>query len=1191
MKETCGIRMHLVLFGLLLIASAMATARAASGEELLEHSMTVDISEPCVIGTDSRITCWPGLNPFAGSPDARYRSIAKGEGFGFVCAVRSDGEAVCPALPGAINPPPTPPPGPWRMLALEGGEVCGIRENGSLECWGDAPALAAAAPMDGPFLSVAIDWNVGCALRVDGTLACWTTADNDEHLLDPAPIGRFLKVEISSVHACGLRSDGRILCWGADVEGGNQVPEDGDFIDLSVGAYHACGLRLQGTVVCWGGIRAGGPSIRVPSPAGLFTQLASGYQRACGRKADGSIHCWGEDAATHDWMSPGGPPGTQLVMGGDETCMLDADGAVRCLDPASPLAPPAGRYHAMSLGQRSGCGIDAFNRVRCWGEPLPPAPTIPMHSVAVGKSHACALVEDGRILCWGDNAVGQTGVPEGTYRAVAVANDYSCALSQSGTVHCWGNGPTVEGVPVGGDFTRLYAGDRIACAAREYEPPQCWGEVVDPLWYGWAFGDSQTAIGSNFSCILQSHDVYCTGSAPGIPFQPSGSFTAIAASGGTLCMLDLENTVQCVGERPATRAFSRARMGPGLIAAGSRHACGADSTGIVDCWGDDSHDQRDTPPIAATRLASRGNHACATDGNNTLHCWGDGQREGNTPPPGLSARSLALGDFGGCAIGARSTVTCWGWNSNGQATPPTGQFRDIAMGLNHTCGVRDDGTLACWGYEADGQIDAPLGTYRMVDVGERHSCAIADNGRIRCWGLGSEGQTTPPADDGRYRALSSGPFHNCAILVDGRLACWGRNDHGQSTPPSGRFLSVSAGGAHTCAVRDDGTRACWGDNVIGQAPSLVLGPEALPNASGIYGTFYQTRLTVEGTGGYLPRSPVFRVIGGDLPSSEALSEDGLLQLYIDRPSAVYHFTVEVRDTNGFAATRDYALQVGPTADITAPTIGFSISGPMGDNGWYVGDVHVAWSVEDQESGIVDIIGCGDYIENRDFAFSWLSCSARNRAGLQRNELRSFKHDGTPPVIRVWYNPQPAPNENGWFNTSVHLYYDCWDVTSGTTDPCPPDADFLTDGVHVPPWHTVRDKAGNVASTPQTPIRIDTTPPLLDAVMPPSELPIGATHDYHASATDALSGVASVSCTPVDTSPYDGGPGGPERQARCTAIDRAGNAAVISSTYTVVAPAPVVGVNARARRVQADSPRGKGVRLLRRGSGTQHKRAR
>ena len=1123
---------------------------------------------PCIVGVQGEVHC-PGndLGTEGPWPGQSFVSVATGD-WGD-CGLHADGEAVCRS---GLYQPGTWPSGRWRQLAVGTWGGCGTRPDGSLGCWGALSGLAQTLPTDGPFLSVSIGDHDACALRTDGTLACWNERLSGDPDFGAPPAGRFLRVDVGPNRICALRSGGSLACWGPDGGDADVVPVGSDFVDVSVGAFHVCALRIDGEVVCGGTTRRYGTPVAMPSPPGRFTLITSRGDRACGRRADGSFTCWGDgipEQALQAYRHVDGTPLSRMSAGGGEVCVLDPDAHAHCVGTRPALAAPPGRYLELALAADRACGIDLQQRAQCWGASLGPVPPAPMASIAVAGQHACAVGVDERLVCWGSDGIGQGAVPEGAHRRVVTATDYACALSTAGTVACWGTNPLVSGIPVGNGFTRLYAGDRMACAARDGQALQCWGDVRSWMRLDMIAEFDDVAIGDRFLCWLVPGDVVCKGDpAAGVPLLPSGIFTAASAFADTLCAVDDTARVACVGAQPLQAQVATRRAGLERLAAGTSHTCGLDDAGTLRCWGRDNLGQ--TSPVADEALAidANGDHACAITATGTLRCWGDGQRDANLPPPGLQVRDVDVGQFGGCGIVATGDVRCWGWNANGQASPPAGAFRRVATGLNHGCGVRDDSTLACWGYAADGQTVAPAGTYLTVDVGERHSCAIAGDGRLRCWGLDSEGQSTPPADDARYVALAVGPFHACAIRGDGTLACWGRNDHGQATPPVGRFVTVAAGGAHTCAVRDDGTRACWGDNGAGQAPSLSFTPATLPPAAGGYGNPYEAQFTVAGSGGYVPRNPRFRMVDAGQLDPAVLSEDGHLFLYTYDDHALYRFTVEVRDANGFVARREYALQVGPSADTTPPEIDVSISGPMGDNGWYIGDVGIAWQVDDRESGIVDAVGCGPLTITSDVV-AFVSCTAVNRAGVSRSESHYIRRDATPPQIFVWYWPESAPNANGWYRTPEHARFACDDLTSGTLDPCPPDADFLTEGVHIPPLRTVRDRAGNIATTSQAPIRIDWTAPLLDAVMPPSQLPAGTVHDYHATASDALSGVDSLVCTPVDSTPYQGQPGGPERIAQCTATDRAGNATVIRSTYTVVAPiAPAKARMLRGSRLPA-----------------------
>ena len=866
---------------------------------------------PCLVGLQGDVHC-PGndLGTDGPWPGQSFVSVATGD-WGD-CGLRADGEAVCRS---GLYQPGTWPSGRWRQLAIGTWDGCGVRPDGSLGCWGSSSGLVQALPTNGPFLSVSIGDHDACALRTDGTLACWNERLSGDPDFGAPPAGRFLRVDVGPNRICALRGNGSLACWGPAGGDANDVPAGSDFVDVSVGDFHVCGLRIDGEVVCGGTTRRYGTPVPMPSPAGRFALITSRGDRACGRRADGSVTCWGDgipEEALQAYRHVDGTPLPRMSAGGGEVCVLDPDAHPHCVGTRPALAAPPGRYLELALAADRACGIDLQHRAQCWGASSGPVPPVAMASIAVAGQHACAVGVDERIVCWGSDGIGQGAVPEGAHRRVVTAADYACALSAAGTVACWGN-PLLSGIPVGNGFTRLYAGDRIACAARDGQALQCWGDVRS-----WMRVDTITAfedvvIGDRFLCWVVVGDVVCKGDpAVGVPLLPNGIFTAAAASADTLCAVDDTARVVCVGGQPLQAQVATRRVGLERLAAGTSHTCDLDDAGTVRCRGRDDLGQASPVADEALAIDANGDHACAIAATGTLRCWGDGQRDANLPPPDLRARAMDVGQFSGCGIAAGGDAVCWGWNANGQASPPAGAFRRVATGLNHGCGVRDDGTLACWGYAADGQTAAPAGTYLTVDVGERHSCAIAGDGRLRCWGLDSEGQSTPPADDARYVALAVGTFHACAIRDDGALACWGRNDHGQATPPAGRFVSVAAGGAHTCAVRERGGRVCWGDDARGQAPALSLAPATLPPAAGRYAVDYTAQLAAAGNGGYLPKAPVvFRIVGGNLPAT-ALAQDGRLQFAIASSDAVYAFTVEARDADGFTVTRDYVLQAGAT---------------------------------------------------------------------------------------------------------------------------------------------------------------------------------------------------------------------------------------------------------------------------------------
>ena len=1096
-------------------------------------SIAVGVNHSCAIDTTGQLKCWGDTGHNLHRPPAgRYVSIASGDEFS--CALRSDGEAVCWGDPagGAT----TPPPGPWRSLAAGSAEACGLRPDGGLQCWGTGRnGVGATAPTGGRFIAVSMSSMGGCVIRTDGTLQCWGHPGAGGTDWSAVPPGHFTSVSVKNEHACALRSDGRVLCWGSNYYGQNDAPTDDGFIAVSAGFHFGCALREDGSAVCWGYLYDGA----LNAPPGRFTQITAGAAHACATRLDGTAQCWGWDY-WDEFLYENGPALTGLTVGGGEACALDADGEAHCAGRVASMQPPTGRYSHLSLGAASGCGIKRDGRTICWGDALGETPTLIMSELSVGEAHACGMQTDGVVVCWGDNSFGQADAPSGHYVTVVAGDRYSCAITIAGTVECWGQDPLVSGIPVGGGFHRLVASKDVVCANRGFGPAECWGDGGDWLDRVKQMPYPVAGLGDYFACWDANGDMYCYGDdsldVPG--FSDSG-FISIAAAGNRACAIDHSNRLDCRGEEPFERWFNTIRIGTGSVAVGTAHSCSTDGSGLIDCWGDNTLRQRDVPQSRVAALTASADQTCAVAGDNTLQCWGDVGRGASLPLPATAVRDVDVGQYNGCAVRTDGDAACWGWNVNGQSSPPGGAFLRIATDLNHSCGIRENSTLTCWGYGADGQTAAPAGEFIAVDVGERHSCAIDVHGLLHCWGMDGEGQATPPPGTA-YRALSTGSFHNCAIRSEGTLDCWGRNDKRQSAPPQGHFVSVSAGAIHSCAVRDSGTRVCWGDNSSGQSPTLAIGPDALPR--GERDQPYEARLVATGSVGYTPRAATFVVVLGALPSGIEMDANGLLH---GQPQAkgVSNVVVEARDLNGFSAQRAYRIQIGPSDDTTPPRIEAIVTGPLGDNGWYIGDVAIRWLYEDPESGIEEVSRCFPFVLTFDVKAFASECFVISRGGGAWIDYRILKRDTKPPQILVYLDPQ-VPNAEGWYNTPVTVRYPCSDATSGV-DACPKPGTLSTEGVQTFPTRSVRDRAGHIATTPITSVKIDMTRPQLSAIMPPAQLPIGATHDFQLSASDALSGIASQSCTPVYTVTVG------TQKAVCRAIDRAGNEAVLIAQYEVV----------------------------------------
>ena len=248
--------------------------------------------------------------------------------------------------------------------------------------------------------------------------------------------------------------------------------------------------------------------------------------------------------------------------------------------------------------------------------------------------------------------------------------------------------------------------------------------------------------------------------------------------------------------------------------------------------------------------------------------------------------------------------------------------------------------------------------------------------------------------------------------------------------------------------------------------------------------------------------------------------------------------------NSVAVTLSF---VAPS-DTTPPVITPSIVGTLGNNGWYVSDVTVSWTVADPESGIASSTGCGSTTINADTAGTTLTCSATNGAGLSNSASVTVKRDATAPTASA--SASPGPNANGWNNTDVTVSFSGADGLSGI-DFCDSAVVLSSEAAGQSASGTCTDMAGNV-SAPATAsgINIDKTAPSVSLVGGPADggsyyfgfVPAAPT----CGASDALSGLDGT----CSVSGYSTAVG--SHTVSASATDLAGNVASTSASYTVLA---------------------------------------
>ena len=232
------------------------------------------------------------------------------------------------------------------------------------------------------FTSVSAGYEHSCGLKTDGTINCW----GDGVSVDYAPPGgSFTSVSAGQIHTCGVRTDGRLLCWGPGRVGGD-APHAGQFTAVSAGEGYGCGIDIDGAVRCWG---ADGYGQATP-PDGDFTSVSAGEEHTCGVAAGGAVRCWGRNRDGQ--ATPPEDRFASVSAGREHTCGVTVDGAVLCWgeDRYGKVTPPGGKFASVSAGSQHTCGVTVDGAVLCWGSNSygKAAPNPICRAMASGDVHA-----------------------------------------------------------------------------------------------------------------------------------------------------------------------------------------------------------------------------------------------------------------------------------------------------------------------------------------------------------------------------------------------------------------------------------------------------------------------------------------------------------------------------------------------------------------------------------------------------------------------------------------------------------------------------------------------------------------------------------------------------------------------------------------------------------------------------------
>ncbi len=350
-------------------------------------------------------------------------------------------------------------------------------------------------------------------------------------------------------------------------------------------------------------------------------QIAAGMAHTCALLSNGAVRCWGHNGSGQlgyghkNQIGDDEPPRAagnvnvggsvkQIAAGGNHTCALLTNGAVRCWgsggahlgyghgnnigdDEAPAVAGDVnvgGSVKQLALGVRHTCALLTTGAVRCWGASpqgelgygntnavLAPASAGELslggavQQIAAGFEHSCAVLTNGGVRCWGYNSRGILGLghtanvgdnepPAQLYLAqvkqLAAGQSHTCALFTTGAVRCWGAGATGR---LGYGNTDNVGDNELPAADVDV------GAAVQEI-----------ATGYLSTCaLLGSGDVRCWGMGSYLGYGNSNS----------------------IGDNEAPARAGVANVGGTVqqLAMGESHTCAILSRGTVRCWGGHFH--------------------------------------------------------------------------------------------------------------------------------------------------------------------------------------------------------------------------------------------------------------------------------------------------------------------------------------------------------------------------------------------------------------------------------------------------------------------------------------------------------------------------------------------------------------------------------------------------------------------------
>jgi hypothetical protein len=208
------------------------------------QALTTGPEHACALTDQQKVKCWGNYQEkIAWNPPGEFSSIDAG--YRHTCGIRPDGSVFCWGDNGEGQ---SFSPSTVATDIRVGPATCVTLKQGRVRCFGALENESGQPPSDSGYQYAVSGIPYRCGLRTDGSVECWGDQFSDR--LD-APDVTFESIEAATYHTCGLTPSGEIRCWGSLGSGQGDAPNEA-FEAMTTGRQFTCGLKQDGSVSCWG---------------------------------------------------------------------------------------------------------------------------------------------------------------------------------------------------------------------------------------------------------------------------------------------------------------------------------------------------------------------------------------------------------------------------------------------------------------------------------------------------------------------------------------------------------------------------------------------------------------------------------------------------------------------------------------------------------------------------------------------------------------------------------------------------------------------------------------------------------------------------------------------------------------------------------------------------------------------------